>query len=268
MHYNKCILRKIAKYLPVHLTPLMRAGMLKPWSDKEIKTGDNWRDEIRKALESADVIVALITADFLASDFIMDVELRSVLEKADKGRIQKQFVPVVIKPSVIGLLPKLEQFQSSNSLQEPIAAMSDVDQEAAFVKVVKDIIDALGNRLQRELSNEAPGDGETALSKMVGLSTEDVEFLIKHPLGHWETVHLRKLAAVTPFRYVPRGNFYKELTNLLDHQMIERQPGRGRRSALKSGGENSDLRKHFKITEQGTRYLKLIEQLGLQRAQA
>ena len=40
--------------LLVHLHPLERQGRIEPWSDIQIRAGDEWRDEIRKAIETAD----------------------------------------------------------------------------------------------------------------------------------------------------------------------------------------------------------------------
>jgi transcriptional regulator with XRE-family HTH domain len=61
--------------LLVHLWPLEKKGLIDPWADTRISAGEKWKIEIQKALEQARAAVLLVSADFLASDFIIDDEL-------------------------------------------------------------------------------------------------------------------------------------------------------------------------------------------------
>jgi len=65
--------------------PLKKYGGLRPYSDKDIKPGQDWRPEIDKFLGEAAVAVLLVSRHFLASKFIMEVELPAIL-KARKAR--------------------------------------------------------------------------------------------------------------------------------------------------------------------------------------
>lgn len=69
-------------------------GAVAAWSDQQIRPGSQWYDEIQRALAATKVAVFLVTADFLASDFIWKDELAPLLDEADKGNVTVLWVPV------------------------------------------------------------------------------------------------------------------------------------------------------------------------------
>ena len=66
------------------------------WHDHELKAGDHWDKEIREELEQMDVFVCLVSYEFLASDYIRDVELPLALVREKKGEVE--IVPIVLFP--------------------------------------------------------------------------------------------------------------------------------------------------------------------------
>jgi hypothetical protein len=61
--------------LQVHLKPLVRQNAIDLWDDTRLRPGTNWREDIQQAVASAQIAILLISADFLASDFIDTDEL-------------------------------------------------------------------------------------------------------------------------------------------------------------------------------------------------
>ena len=75
---------------------LKRQGLLSVWDDRRIRTGTDWNEQIRQAAERAKVAVLLISADFLASDFIINEEIPLLLERRDAEGLE--IFPLLIKP--------------------------------------------------------------------------------------------------------------------------------------------------------------------------
>ncbi|MBN1966544.1 MAG: TIR domain-containing protein, partial [Anaerolineae bacterium] len=82
--------------LAVHLAILKRQGIIEGWHDREIRAGDEWGKEIDENLEAADIILLLVSADFIASDFCWGIEMTRALERHDAG--EACVIPVIIKP--------------------------------------------------------------------------------------------------------------------------------------------------------------------------
>jgi len=67
--------------LDKHLSSLKRNNHVKTWFDGEIDPGNEWEQNIFDALESADIILLLISADFIASDYCYNVEMKKAIER-------------------------------------------------------------------------------------------------------------------------------------------------------------------------------------------
>jgi hypothetical protein len=82
--------------LQTHLMILERQGLIEPWHDRAISAGTEWAGAIDEHLEKADVILLLVSANFLASDYIFDIELKRAMEKHHAN--QARVIPIFIKP--------------------------------------------------------------------------------------------------------------------------------------------------------------------------
>ena len=82
--------------LEEHLALLKRKGLLKTWHDREIGAGDEWADQIDEQLETADLVLLLISPSFIASDYCYDREMGRALERHDAG--EAKVVPVILRP--------------------------------------------------------------------------------------------------------------------------------------------------------------------------
>ncbi|WP_437760199.1 TIR domain-containing protein [Sorangium sp. So ce1389] len=81
--------------LETHLALLKREGLLQTWHDRRIGAGDEWAGQIDRNLDEADVILLLVSADFLASDYCFDKEMKRALARHDAG--QARVIPVILR---------------------------------------------------------------------------------------------------------------------------------------------------------------------------
>ena len=125
------------KRLQVHLKPLVRSGVIDLWDDTRIKSGELWQKEIQDALDQTFAAILLISADFMASDFIHDEEIPPLLLAAEQQGIV--ILPVIISPSNFTEVPALSRFQAVNPPSEPLIGMVKADSEALFVLLARTV---------------------------------------------------------------------------------------------------------------------------------
>jgi internalin A len=81
--------------LETHLKLLQRQSLIESWHDRRIAPGQEWKGEIDSNLERADIILLLISADFIASDYCYDIEMTRALERyaAKKAEV----IPIILR---------------------------------------------------------------------------------------------------------------------------------------------------------------------------
>ena len=140
-NYGDEALRKV---LDQHLKALERVGEIRCWSGREITASADWEKEVRRHLEEADIILLLISANFLGSDYCCEVEMRRALERHDRG--EARVVPVILSPVDWMHLPA-QRIQALPENGKPITTWPDTDQ--AYMSVAKGI-----RKLVRELRQQ------------------------------------------------------------------------------------------------------------------
>src|SRR5450755_4665357 len=82
--------------LEKHLSLLQRQGLVSTWQDRRIMAGTDWAEAIDEHLNSASIILLLISADFLASDYCYGVEMQRALDRDKAG--QARVIPIIVRP--------------------------------------------------------------------------------------------------------------------------------------------------------------------------
>jgi internalin A len=126
--------------LETHLKLLQRQGLIEPWHDRRIAPGQEWKGEIDRNLERADIILLLVSADFIASDYCYDIEMTRALERYEAK--EAQVIPIILRDcswhsapfGKLQALPKdAKAVTNSETCYSHDAAWTDVERGLATV---------------------------------------------------------------------------------------------------------------------------------------
>ena len=82
--------------LEKHLAGLLRQGVMTTWHDRRMAPGEELHGRIDDHLNTVDIVLLLVSADFLASDYCHDVEMSRAMERHERG--EARVIPVILRP--------------------------------------------------------------------------------------------------------------------------------------------------------------------------
>jgi hypothetical protein len=91
-HEDALLRDELAKFL----APLKHQGRIVEWYDRKIEPGLQWESAISDKLQSANLILLLVSADFLASDYCFGVEMEVAMRRVKNGNAR--ILPILLKP--------------------------------------------------------------------------------------------------------------------------------------------------------------------------
>ena len=132
-----------------HLALLIRQQKIKPWQDRDIEAGEEWDAEIKARLESARIILLLISPSFIASDYCFDKEMCRAMERHEEG--SARVVPIMMKPCDWKTSP-FQKLQTLPKGTKPVAKWDDEDE--ALLDAVTSIRTMVDSLIERDKRNE------------------------------------------------------------------------------------------------------------------
>jgi 5'-deoxynucleotidase YfbR-like HD superfamily hydrolase len=169
-----------------HLSLLERQGVIKAWHDRNITAGEEWKNAINSHLESANIILLLVSADFLASDYCYDIELKRALERHESN--EARVIPVILRSvdwhgSTFGKLAALpSDSKAITSWENEDEAFTDVVQ--GLSRVIKKV-EKLKAFVEGESSSSTSSEKLRHEEILEEFDLEDVldilRNLVKHP---------------------------------------------------------------------------------------
>ncbi|WP_448267681.1 toll/interleukin-1 receptor domain-containing protein [Nostoc sp. DSM 114159] len=132
--------------LATHLSMMKRQGVIEAWHDREISAGSEWANAIDDNLEVADIILLLVSANFLASDYCYDKEMTRAMERHETR--EARVIPIILKPSDWNGAP-FGKLQALPKNAKPVTSWQDQDE--AFLNVAQGI-----RRVVEEMAKTKP----------------------------------------------------------------------------------------------------------------
>jgi len=136
--------------LEVHLSGLRRQGVISTWHDRRITAGSEFENAIDKNLSEADVILLLVSPDFINSDYCYEREMTRAMERHKNG--EARVIPVILRACDWHELP-FGQLLAAPTDGKAVTKWADRDD--AFLTIVQAIKGALKEMGQKQSSSPA-----------------------------------------------------------------------------------------------------------------
>jgi hypothetical protein len=121
--------------LKIQLISMQRRGLIEMWHDRDINAGTEWEGEISEQINTAQIILLLISPDFMASDYCYGIEMKRALERHKNG--EACVIPVILRP--VHWQDILGNIQSLPNDGNPVTSSSWHSPDDAFFDVAEGI---------------------------------------------------------------------------------------------------------------------------------
>ncbi|MFK7774609.1 MAG: FISUMP domain-containing protein [Saprospiraceae bacterium] len=183
---------KLMEKLRTHLRPLERARMAKIWYDGIIEVGNDWEKEIKNHLHSAQIILLLISADFIDSDYCYDEEMMDALKKEERN--EAKVIPIILRPCAWSYSPfaKLQVLPTDG---KPVIEHEDY----AFTEIVESV----GKICQRKI--EIQKAASKAIDEMLLKKKQEED------IPYFETPEMKEVQGIADS--ILSGEFFTKKSN-------------------------------------------------------
>src|SRR5579864_4807049 len=196
---------RLRNELNKHLFNLKRSGFIVDWYDRDINAGTDWEQDIDTHLNTAQIILLLISPDFMASNYCYSIEMKRALERHEDG--EARVIPIILKPVDWTGAP-FSKLQVLPRNRKPVTSWKD--RNAAFLEIAKDIRETVKGLRKSSTINRPHSSGQ----KNSALVSSPNSILLLSPLEE-----LQALGPVwnVPYpqnpRFTGRENILQQLHN-------------------------------------------------------
>ncbi|WP_414571591.1 GUN4 domain-containing protein [Nostoc sp. CCY 9925] len=151
-HKDEALRDELAK----HLSILEWQGVISSWHDRKILPGEEWDYQINENLNTADIILLLVSPDFLSSEYCWDVEVKKAIERHHAR--EACVIPVILR-SVDWNGAPFGKLQALPKNAEPVVSRNWHNQDKAFTDVAIGIR-AAAEKLKKERDEQQKQEAE------------------------------------------------------------------------------------------------------------
>lgn len=203
---------KFREELEKHLSFLKRSKKIIGWHDRRISAGANWEQEINDNIDQSQIILMLISPDFINSDYCFETESIRALEKHGKG--EALVIPIIIRPCLWTETP-FKNLQALPTDGVPVSTASNPDE--AWLNVAQGLLEVVNQRLERNtvVEDEIADTEPVTPTKIKTGEHEDqiIKFLSAYKKYWFSPIKIKSMADKVP------GT--KDLTSLDVNAIIE-----------------------------------------------
>jgi hypothetical protein len=207
--------------LKTHLGTLRRQQIISGWDDRDLVPGEDWDHVIKARLNSADIILLLVSPDFINSDYCYDIEVKRAIERHEAG--EACVIPIILRPS--DWKHKDVPFNKLTALPmgvEPVTKWENQDE--AFLNIAQGIRKA-AEKLIRERRERLQNTNITGMESLQGYAK-------KYRERHAQIKLLRMPQAIDLETIYTKVRFLDERNPFLSLESLEQYHREGQRRGL------------------------------------
>ncbi|MBD2411502.1 hypothetical protein FACHB389_11685 [Nostoc calcicola FACHB-389] len=125
---------KLRHQLDKHLASLKRQKVIEAWHDRKIEAGMEWAKQIDDNLNKADIILLLISPDFIFSNYCSEIEMEQAIKRHEAG--EAIVIPIILEPCDWTWLV-FSKYQAFPTNAKPVTTWTNVNE--AFLDVIQGI---------------------------------------------------------------------------------------------------------------------------------
>ena len=151
--------------LKTFLKPIQLERSVEFWDDTRLKVGDDWRAEIDQAIRASRAFILLVSANFLASDFITSVELPAMIAKAKAESAHVKMYPILVSTCAFKTT-ELGKIQAANTPSTPLDMLNVPKRKRVLAQFVE--------QLRAEIADESSSGRQLTASTSVLVHSDAV----------------------------------------------------------------------------------------------
>ncbi|HEX8167390.1 MAG TPA: TIR domain-containing protein [Beijerinckiaceae bacterium] len=129
-------------YVQSYLAPAMLNGIVHIWVDEGIRPGDKWKKEIEAQLKACDLFILLVSVHSLASEVVVNFEIKTIQERQAKGE-SVQFFPIVLNHFPTKAVPWLMELNLRPKAGKPLSDFPRKARDKEMAAIANEVVDAV-----------------------------------------------------------------------------------------------------------------------------